>query len=320
MKKDIFFAGGCFWGTEHIFKIIPGVLDTTVGYANGSMENPSYEDVCYKATGHRETVKVTYDDAKQLLSRLVQDFFMVIDPTVKNRQGNDMGSQYQTGVYYVDEEDLSVLENAFAKEKAKHNEFYVELKPLNNFYDAEWYHQDYLDKNPDGYCHISYEEMEKVRKMFATEIEDNEYKQTETDDQLFCRIGAQAFDVVKKAGTERPYSGQYNDFFEKGLYVDIVSGEPLFTSNDKFNSGCGWPAFSKPISEDHVNYKRDNTLGMNRVEVRSKGANSHLGHVFQDGPEELGGMRYCINSAALRFIPFDKLDEEGYGEFKKLIN
>lgn len=207
MKKDIFFAGGCFWGTEHIFKIIPGVLDTTVGYANGSMENPSYEDVCYKATGHRETVKVTYDDAKQLLSRLVQAFFMVIDPTVKNRQGNDMGSQYQTGVYYVDEEDLSVLENAFAKEKAKHNEFYVELKPLNNFYDAEWYHQDYLDKNPDGYCHISYEEMEKVRKMFATEIEDNEYKQTETDDQLFCRIGAQAFDVVKKAGTERPYSG-----------------------------------------------------------------------------------------------------------------
>ena len=121
MKKDIFFAGGCFWGTEHIFKIIPGVLDTTVGYANGSMENPSYEDVCYKATGHRETVKVTYDDAKQLLSRLVQAFFMVIDPTVKNRQGNDMGSQYQTGVYYVDEEDLSVLENAFAKEKAKHN-------------------------------------------------------------------------------------------------------------------------------------------------------------------------------------------------------
>lgn len=319
MKKDIFFAGGCFWGTEHIFKIIPGVLDTTVGYANGSMENPSYEDVCYKATGHRETVKVTYDDAKQLLSRLVQAFFMVIDPTVKNRQGNDMGSQYQTGVYYVDEEDLSVLENAFAKEKAKHNEFYVELKSLNNFYDAEWYHQDYLDKNPDGYCHISYEEMEKVRKMFATEIEDNEYKQTETDDQLFCRIGAQAFDVVKKAGTERPYSGQYNDFFEKGLYVDIVSGEPLFTSNDKFNSDCGWPAFSKPISEDHVNYKNDNTFGMNRVEVHSKGANSHLGHVFQDGPEELGGMRYCTNSAALRFISFDKLDEEGYGEFKNLI-
>lgn len=141
----------------------------------------------------------------------------------------------------------------------------------------------------------------------------------ETPEQLRARIGDLAYDVTQNAGTERAFTGEYDHFFEKGLYVDIVSGEPLFTSEDKYNSGCGWPAFTRPISGDAVTEREDTSYSMVRIEVRSSGANSHLGHVFHDGPQNKGGLRYCINSAALRFIPYDKLDKEGYEEYKDLF-
>ncbi len=326
MNRNIYFAGGCFWGTERVFKEIPGVVDTTVGYANGTVEYPSYEQVCRNETGHREAVRVVYDSDRLSLEKLTHAFFLVIDPTLENRQGNDIGTQYQTGIYYEDEQDLPVLTKVFEQQRAQHDEFHVELSSLSAFYDAEEYHQDYLDKNPGGYCHITNYELEEVRALFAAEAaeigeepKDELYASDETEEELFYRIGPSAYDVVRKAGTERAFSGEYDDFFEKGIYVDIVSGEPLFVSTDKYNSGCGWPAFTRPIGEEHVVYNRDTSFGMERVEVRSKGANSHLGHVFHDGPADRGGMRYCINSVALRFVPVDDMEAEGYGDLVELV-
>ena len=229
MSKNIYFAGGCFWGTERVFKEIPGVIETTVGYANGSVEKPSYEQVCRGDTGHRETVKVTYNPERLSLEKLTHAFFMIIDPTVQNRQGPDIGTQYQTGVYYEDEQDLPILEKVFGQQRDINEEFYVELEPLGSFYAAEDYHQDYLDKNPGGYCHITNYEIEEVRALFAAEareagqeIKDNLYPSDETEEELFYRIGPQAYNVVRKSGTERAFSGEYDDFFEKGIYVDVV--------------------------------------------------------------------------------------------------
>ena len=143
--------------------------------------------------------------------------------------------------------------------------------------------------------------------------------QYEDETTLRARIGDGAYEVTQNAATERPFSGAYDTFFEKGIYVDVVSGDPLFLSSDKFDSSCGWPAFSKPVSADAVTEHEDFTHGMHRIEVRSAAADSHLGHVFPDGPKTLGGMRYCINSAALKFIPYDHMEEAGYGDYMDRI-
>lgn len=306
--KEIYFAGGCFWGTEKVFKSVPGVVETTVGYANGHTENPTYQEVCTDTTGHRETVKVEYDPEVISLEKLTRVYFLVIDPTVENRQGNDRGTQYQTGVYYSDPADLEILTAVFDEQRLQYDPFCVELEPLDGFWTAEEYHQDYLEKNPGGYCHITQVEMEAVEALLA---EDD----GETEEELRERIGDLAYEVTQNAATEYAFTGEYDHFFEPGIYVDIVSGEPLFLSTDKYDSGCGWPAFTRPIDESAVVYNTDTTHGMIRTEVRSQGADSHLGHVFNDGPVEAGGQRYCINSAALRFIPLSEMEAEGYGEF-----
>ena len=308
--KTIYLAGGCFWGTQKFFDQFEGILKTEVGYANGPTENPSYREVCMKS-GHAETVKVVYDPEIISLEKLIEYYFMTIDPLAYHRQGADKGIQYRTGIYFIDNEDLPVLEASYAKEQEKYSQkMEVELLPLENFYTAEEYHQKYLDKNPGGYCHIP-------KKLL--ELQKNE-KRTETDEELRERIGELAYEVTQNAATERPFTGEYDEFFEMGLYVDVVSGEPLFTSMDKYDSGCGWPAFTKPISADAVAESTDTSHFMIRTEVRSSGSNSHLGHVFPDGPEESGGLRYCINSAALRFIPVGDLEAEGYGEYLSLFD
>lgn len=313
MKTDtIYFAGGCFWGVQKFFDQFDGVTGTEVGYANGPSDNPSYKDVC-RGSGHAETVRVDYDDTVISLTELVNYYFMVIDPVSVNKQGNDMGVQYRTGIYYTKEDQLPEIEAVYQAEEEKvGTELAVEVMPLENFYSAEDYHQKYLDKNPGGYCHIP-------RNMFELEKENSAAEKTETSAELKERIGDLAYNVTQNAATERAFTGEYDDFFEKGIYVDVVSGEALFCSTDKYNSGCGWPAFTKPISEDVVTENTDTSFGMKRTEVRSSDANSHLGHVFTDGPAESGGLRYCINSAALKFIPFDELDEQGYGEYKTLF-
>ena len=311
--NTIYLAGGCFWGVEGYFKRIEGVKGTTCGYANGRIENPSYEDVCRHDTGHAETVKVDFDDEVISLEDLLIYYFRIIDPVSVNKQGNDVGTQYRTGIYYTDESQLPVIKAAIEREQRKYSEkIAVEVLPIENFYTAEEYHQDYLDKNPNGYCHIN------LGLADEPIVRSEKYKR-KNDDELKESLTHLQYDVTVNAATERPFDNEFNSNFERGIYVDITSGEPLFFSTDKFESGCGWPSFSKPIQKDLVKYSEDLSLGRRRIEVRSNVADAHLGHVFDDGPSELGGLRYCINSAALRFIPFDKMDEEGYGYLKKYV-
>ena len=308
--KSIYLAGGCFWGLQKFFDQFAGVAYTEVGYANGPNEAPSYQEVC-ASSGHAETVRVVYDEKKLSLPKLLEYYFMVIDPLSVNRQGNDAGIQYRTGIYYTDAGQLEEIQPVFAQEQKKAGApLAVELKPLENFFPAEEYHQKYLDKNPGGYCHIP-------RSYFSLPRPKAEAPAAEGPEALRKRIGDLAYEVTQNAATERAFTGEYDDFFEKGIYVDVVSGEPLFSSFDKYDSGCGWPAFSKPISGDALSERVDLTHGMVRTEVRSGGADSHLGHVFNDGPAETGGLRYCINSAALRFVPYEELEAQGYGEYKK---
>ncbi len=308
--KEIYLAGGCFWGTEKYLSLIFGVLKTEVGYANGKTENPSYEDVCYKKTGHAETVKVIYDTKKTNLEAILKLFYDVIDPVAKNRQGNDLGEQYRSGVYYTDNSDKIIIINSLKELQKKYNKpIAIEVKPLENYTTAEEYHQKYLEKNPHGYCHIGIENFEKAKQIKGEKIEYN----PKSKDVLKAELSDIQYDVTQNNATEPAFRNEYYNKFEDGIYVDITTGEPLFSSTDKFESGCGWPSFSKPIEKDLISELSDLRYGVKRIEVRSKNGNAHLGHVFNDGPSKSGGLRYCINSASLRFIPKDKMEEEGYG-------
>ena len=233
MIIEIYLAGGCFWGVEGYFKRIEGVKDTTCGYANGKTANPSYEDVCRHNTGHAETVRVLFDTDVINLEDLLIYYFRIIDPVSVNKQGNDVGTQYRTGIYYTDESLLPVIKAAVEREQRKYNEkIAVEVLPLENFYSAEEYHQNYLDKNPNGYCHINLNLANEpiVRSENYKKLDDKELKEKLTTLQ---------YDVTMNAATERPFDNEFNSNFERGIYVDITSGEPLFLSTDKFESGCG---------------------------------------------------------------------------------
>lgn len=298
--KTIYFAGGCFWGTEHFFKQIDGVINTTVGYANSLIPNPTYKEVCSGETMAAEGVEVQYDPERVDLTTLIDMYFLTIDPTSVNRQGNDRGTQYRTGIYYTDSIQQRAAIDAVKAREAKYGKpIAVEVKPLQNFYPAEEYHQDYLDKSPGGYCHINpklFTMARNVRKLTPAQIA-----------------------VTRHNATEPPFHNAYWDEDRDGIYVDVTTGEPLFLSTDKFNSGCGWPSFTRPIDDSALTERNDTTHGMIRTEVRSTLGDTHLGHVFNDGPRERGGLRYCINSAALRFIPVEEMDRAGYGEYIKYI-
>ena len=305
-KGEIYLAGGCFWGVEGYFKKIPGVLDTSVGYANGNTSDTNYEKIA--STGHSETVKIFYDKDKVSLQDILEYYFRIIDPTSVNKQGNDVGSQYRTGIYYTNENDKLIIDEILRQKQENYKKkIAVEAEPLKNFVLAEDYHQDYLDKNPGGYCHINISLANKP--LYSKSIGINKDKNTLKD-----KLTEDQYKVTQENETEKAFSSEYDNFDEAGIYVDVVTGEPLFSSKDKYDAGCGWPSFTKPI-DANIDYKDDKTYGMERVEVRSKKGDSHLGHVFNDGPKDKGGVRYCINGAALRFVPLSKMEEEGYREY-----
>ncbi len=308
----IYLAGGCFWGVEEYFDRIDGVVDSTSGYANGDTENPTYEDVSYNNSNHAETVEVKYDPKITDLSIILEYYFKIIDPTILDRQGPDIGSQYRTGIYYTEDAQLKVIEEAIAAEQKKYQEkIVVEVEPLEHFYLAEDYHQDYLKKNPNGYCHIDLGlASEKIEK--ESQVTENSYKKL-TDAEIKQKLNKEQYEVTQNAYTEPAFSHEYYSLDEKGIYVDIVTGEPLFSSQDKYDAGCGWPSFTKPIDMASIIEKEDNTLGMARVEVKSQIGDSHLGHLFTDGPAEAGGMRYCINGSSLSFVAFENMEKAGYG-------
>lgn len=306
--KRIYLAGGCFWGIEAYFSKLPGVTATTAGYANGKFEKaPSYEDVKTGETDFVETVLVEYDPKIISLTDLLNHYFDIVDPTTINRQAHDIGSQYRNGVYYTTDEDKAVIQNKIREESLNYDvPIVTECKKLENFYEAEDYHQKYLDKNPRGYCHIDLSKVNKYAKP-AREVLKKELSELE-------------YQVTQENATERPFSSEYDKYFGDGIYVDITTGEPLFSSKDKYDAGCGWPSFTKPINKKMVKRKEDKSLSRVRTEVRSSFGDSHLGHVFEDGPIAQGGERFCINGAALRFVPVKDMEQEGYGEYLSLFS
>jgi peptide methionine sulfoxide reductase msrA/msrB len=306
----IYLAGGCFWGMEKLMQSLPGVVDVVSGYANGKAEiEPTYNKVISGQTGYRETVRVEYKPDEISLDAILFAYFQVIDPTIKNAQGNDIGTQYQTGIYYTDEASKAIVERIASIERERHEKFVVEIEAFERFYDAEEYHQDYLEKNPLGYCHISRDEINIVTEII---IDPGKY-QLPSQEQIRANLTDLQYDVTQNAGTERAFNNEYWDNHADGIYVDVVTGEPLFSSSDKFDSGTGWPSFTKPIDENTIRIHEDTSFGMVRFEVLSRAGNSHLGHIFYNDPVSPSGTRFCINSAALRFIPLEEMEPEGYG-------
>ena len=309
---EIYLAGGCFWGLEEYFSRISGVLQTSVGYANGQVETTNYQLI--KETDHAETVQVIYDEKAVSLREILLYYFRVIDPLSVNQQGNDRGRQYRTGIYYLEEADLPTINTVVREQELLiGRKIAVEVEKLRHYILAEDYHQDYLKKNPGGYCHIDVRDAEKP-------LIDTANYEKPSQAVLRENLSEESYRVTQEAATEAPFSNAYDQTFEEGIYVDITTGEPLFFAKDKFASGCGWPSFSRPISKELIHYYQDLSHGMERIEVRSRSGNAHLGHVFTDGPQELGGLRYCINSASLRFIAKDEMEEAGYGYLLPYLN